>query len=108
MSEDILSAESGDIITPDKGFAQVAVNKYYAHNYLPDESCSPVLFEIKCPKGAKVSIAKHTGTGAKVGMFPRNTKFKVLSKERVNIPIVYGKGYYEDRMVTKYELEYIV
>ncbi len=113
LPDEILNAQQGDTIIPDNGYSQVGLSEYYAQKYLPNEQYNPVLFEMKCPKGSKVSLSKHTGTGAEEGMLPRNTKFKILSKEKVNCPIVYADYYTgspvsEDRFVTKYVLEYLI
>ncbi len=40
-------------------------------------------------------------------MIPRNAKFRITNKEKVNIPIVYSRDCYKDRIATKYELEYL-
>lgn len=113
LPDDVLNAQKGDIIVPDKGYSQVALNQYYSEKYLPSEQYNPVLFEMKCPKGSKVSLSKHTGTGYTEGMLPRGTQFKILSKEKVNLPIVYadyfsGAPISEDRFVTKFVLEYVI
>ena len=56
LDKNILEAGVGDIIEPDRGYAQVGLKSYYAEKYLPSEDFEPVLFEMKCPKGSKVSL----------------------------------------------------
>ena len=111
LDKNILEAKAGDIISPDRGFPQVGLKQYYAEKYLPSEEFNPVLFEMRCPKGSTVSLSKRTGTGVEEGMLPRNAKFKILSKDTVNMPrLLYldyntGAPVCEDRNVTKYVLE---
>lgn len=106
LDPQVLNAKSGDVIIPDKGYAQVGLKQYYAEKYLPSENLNPVLFVMKFPKDSKVSFSKHTGTGCEEGMLSRNARFKVINKEKVNIRVFYSPEYYEDKTVTRYELEY--
>ena len=68
----VVKANVGDIVVPDKGYAYTAFNPSLAHTY-----GDGTILTILTPKGAKISRnLDHCGEA----LFPRNAEYKVLSK----------------------------
>ncbi len=114
LEQNILDSKEGDVIIPDKGYAQAGINSNYISGYIPPEGLNPVVFEIRCKKGSKICKVpgRLTGSGYDEVMLPRDAKFKVLKKEeRVKYTCYYpaygGNTEKEDKIVTKFTLEYI-
>lgn len=114
LDANILNAEIGDAIVPDKGYAQVVCSENAIEKYVPGENCDPVVFEIRCKKGSKVCEVpdRMTGSGHKEAMMPRGAKYKIIDK-RENAKIEYSYPVWDNgietktKPVLKYTLEYI-
>lgn len=93
----IWNAEVGDIIQPHSFYAYTGtqdnlrfVSRGYAYTGDPNK-CRAMLIEIRTPKGSRISVNKEHGGE---GVFPRNAKYRLISKETkiVNNPIAYIEG----------------
>jgi hypothetical protein len=72
--KDVLSAaRPGDIVVPDIGYSYTAFRKSLA-----DEFTGSIKYEIRVPKGAKVSRNNEHGGEA---IMPRSAQYKLISKE---------------------------
>ena len=114
LDANILNAEAGDIIVPDKGYAQVWYSENSIGKYIPGENCDPVVFEIRCKKGSKICEVpgELTGSGYKEAMMPRGAKYKIINKQE-NVKFEYSYPAWNSEIETatipvlKYTLEYI-
>ncbi len=69
---DVINANVGDVVKPDKGYA------YYAFDRaLADEFSGGAILTVHTPKGARISRNLDHGGEA---LFPRNAEYRVLSK----------------------------
>jgi len=70
----IEAAKAGDIIVPDRAYSYAAADKEVARNWAVN-----MMYEIRVPKGAKVSRNKEHGGEV---IFPRGAKYRLISKEK--------------------------
>ena len=80
-------ANIGDIIQPFPGYAYTATrdNYTFASRYAwtgDPNKAKAMLLEIHTPKGAKISVNREHGGE---GVFPRNAKYRVISKTNVEV-----------------------
>lgn len=70
---DIINGKIRDIVNPDKAYAYYAFEKNLAKEF------GGVILSVRTPKGAKISRnLEHEGEA----LFPRNAKYKILSKHQ--------------------------
>ena len=75
----IENAKIGDIVTPDTAYSYTALNRDLAERFTSTyEDIKSMIYEIKIPKGAKVS--RNMEHGGEV-LMPRGAKYRLLSKE---------------------------
>lgn len=84
-------AQINDIITPDTGYSYTAVNRSLAERYASSTDGKNMIYEIRIPKGAKVSRNREHGGEV---LMPRGASYKVIGKgidadNRINVILEY-------------------
>ena len=72
-------AKVGDIIVPDEGYSYTAFDKNVWGSYGYSEG-NGFLYEIRVPKGAKISRNFEHACNGGEAVFPRGAQYKILNK----------------------------
>lgn len=98
----IKNAKTGDIIVPHDAYSYTGFNKGLASNWAGyGDEIESMMMEIRTPAGARLSCNMEHGGEA---VFPRNAKYKLVSKETQTITGIDGKEYPQEYVVLEYIL----